>query len=210
MKIHQFVFNLFQENTYLITDSNGDAIVIDPGFSNQNEYQSFKTYLNKHTLSLKKIILTHGHIDHISGLDFLLRDYSLRPLMHEATLNLIKQMAVFGSNYGLPSPTVIAETPYLTDGQIINFGSLSFEVRYTPGHADGHIVFFFPEQKVVFTGDVLFKDSIGRSDLPTGDYDVLKASILNKLFSLPEETVVYPGHGPETTIAYEKENNPFI
>lgn len=210
MKIHRFVFNLFQENTYLITDLKGDAIVIDPGFSNEQEFLSFKNYLTKNEITLKAIILTHGHIDHIAGLDFLYSNYQLKPMMHEATMDLISKMAAFGSTYGLPSPKVYQETPYLADGQTLNFGTISCEVRYTPGHADGHIILYFSDQKVVFTGDVLFKESIGRSDLPTGDYDVLKNSILTKLFTLPEETVVYPGHGPETTIAYEKENNPFI
>lgn len=211
LKVESLVFNAFQENTYLVYDNSGEALIIDPGCHNTSE-QKWLTQKIK-TLGLKpvRLINTHCHIDHVLGNRFVADKYGLPleiPLKEIPVLNTVAQIAqMYGIAYNEPSPE---PSSYLEEGIPIVFGNSSLEVYDTPGHSPGSVSIFHRPSKTLIAGDVLFKESIGRTDLPGGDFDTLIRSIKEKLFTLPDETIVYPGHGPSTTIGYEKIHNPFL
>lgn len=211
LKVESLVFNSFQENTYLVYDNSGEALIIDPGCHNTSE-QKWLTQKIK-TLGLKpvRLINTHCHIDHVLGNRFVADKYGLPleiPLKEVPVLNTVAQIAqMYGIAYNEPSPE---PSSYLEEGIPIVFGNSSLEVYDTPGHSPGSVSIFHRPSKTLIAGDVLFKESIGRTDLPGGDFDTLIRSIKEKLFTLPDETIVYPGHGPSTTIGYEKIHNPFL
>jgi len=211
MKIHKFVFSPFQENTYVIEGDGKEAIIIDPGMYYQEEKENLQGFIHQHQLKPVRLINTHCHLDHVFGNAFVYREYGLQPEYHvldEPTMALAPKSAEL---YGIPgfdpSPEVLK---YLESEQTIKLGNNSFEIRFCPGHAPGHIVLINHEQKIVIGGDVLFKGSIGRTDLPGGNYDQLIESIKSQLFDLQDDFVVYSGHGEETTIGYEKKHNPFL
>ncbi len=211
LKVESLVFNAFQENTYLVYDNSGEALIIDPGCHNASE-QKWLTQKIK-TLGLKpvRLINTHCHIDHVLGNRFVADKYGLPleiPLKEIPVLNTVAQIAqMYGIAYNEPSPE---PSSYLEEGIPIVFGNSSLEVYDTPGHSPGSVSIFHRPSKTLIAGDVLFKESIGRTDLPGGDFDTLIRSIKEKLLTLPDETIVYPGHGPSTTIGYEKIHNPFL
>jgi len=156
------------------------------------------------------MINTHAHIDHILGNTFVCEKYNLKPEAHIAGLKFYEIAPASGSVFGISVGKVIMPVDFLKEGDIVKIGNFSLKVLYTPGHADGSICLVNEEGSFVITGDVLFRESIGRTDLPTGNLDKLLESIRLKLFTLPDQYIVYPGHGPTTTIGFEKRNNPFI
>jgi len=208
--IKTFPFNPFMVNTYLLFDETLEAIVVDAGCSDRREEKELEDFVTKHSLKLVRNINTHCHIDHILGNLFLEERYGLKPEHHPAGEPFLLRAKEIGAAYGFSVPRIPAPGPALYDGEVIAWGKSELKVLYTPGHADGSCCLYSKEQSFVLTGDVLFRDSIGRTDLPSGDFDLLMRSIHEKLFTLPDHTIVYPGHGPETTIGYEKLNNPFI
>lgn len=208
--IETLVFNPVQVNTYLVYDNSGQCMVIDPAFMNDREFSAFEKIIVQKNLDPVKLVNTHCHFDHIFGVEKFRQHY---PLKWEANHNdqfLVdgapSQAAMFGLSIQPISPADI----FLNEGDVVSVGSLNFEVLHIPGHSPGSICFYEREQQMVFTGDVLFFNSIGRTDLPRGDYDTLIEGIKNKLLTLPDEVVVYPGHGPATSIGYEKANNPYL
>lgn len=211
LKVESLVFNAFQENTYLVYDNSGEALIIDPGCHNSSEQKWLSQKIK--TLGLKpvRLVNTHCHIDHVLGNRYVADKYGLPleiPLREVPVLNTVAQIAqMYGMAYNDPSPE---PSGYLEEGIPIVFGNSSLEVYDTPGHSPGSVSIFHRPSKTLIAGDVLFKDSIGRTDLPGGDFDSLIRSIKEKLFTLPDETIVYPGHGPTTTIGYEKIHNPFL
>lgn len=211
LKVESLVFNAFQENTYLVYDNSGEALIIDPGCHNSSEQKWLSQKIK--TLGLKpvRLVNTHCHIDHVLGNRYVADKYGLPleiPLREVPVLNTVAQIAqMYGMAYNDPSPE---PSGYLEEGIPIIFGNSSLEVYDTPGHSPGSVSIFHRPSKTLIAGDVLFKDSIGRTDLPGGDFDSLIRSIKEKLFTLPDETIVYPGHGPTTTIGYEKIHNPFL
>lgn len=208
--IEKFVFNPFQENTYLLYDETGECVIIDPGCYGTSEQDQLLELIATKNLKPVKLIYTHCHVDHILGNNFIAETYNLKPEIHEAGLPFLKRGHEQGIAYGFEMPESILPEKYIAHGDVVKFGNSELKVVYTPGHADGSVCFINDDQKFVITGDVLFRDSIGRTDFPTGDFDVLMKSIHEQLFTLDDAFTVYCGHGPETTIGYEKVNNPFI
>jgi len=210
MKIYTLIANPFQVNTYLVSDENNDTIIIDPACSNEQEQLYFLSEIEKHQLNPVKILLTHGHIDHILGCGFMQQHFGIDVYAHQLTEYFLTQAQGSADMFGMQLTHMPKISHYLNHGDIVAAVDISFDVLHTPGHASGSLCFYSAAHQLVFTGDVLFKQSIGRTDLPTGDMDTLMEHIRKFLMVLPPETVVYPGHGPETTIADEIRYNPFI
>lgn len=208
--IQRLVFNSFGVNTYIVYDQSGSCIIVDPGCIDDFEQESLTRFISEKSLKPVMMINTHFHIDHIAGNSFVCGLYNLNPVCHAQSKIFWETAREFGSVLGIEVKDLIIPTHFVNEGDKIPFGSSNLEVIYTPGHADGSVCLINHHEKYVISGDVLFRDSIGRSDLPTGNYDLLSQSILHKLYALPDEYTVYPGHGPHTSIGYEKINNPFI
>lgn len=208
--IEKFVFSAFGENTYLLYDETKECVIVDPGFYEQHEKDEFAYFIDTNNLKPVKLIYTHCHVDHMFGNNFIAETYDLKPIIHKAGLPFIVNGHEHAKMYGFQLEKAIEPEEFIKDGDIIKFGNSELNVVYTPGHADGSVCFVNYPQKFVITGDVLFRDSIGRTDFPTGDFDILMKSIHEKLFTLEDDFTVYSGHGPETSIGYEKVNNPFI
>lgn len=210
LTVHKLVFNPFQENTFIISASNGDCFIVDPGCYNTEENQRLKSYIEENNLNPIKLILTHFHLDHVFGNQFVKDTWGLLPTGHkdgEGTLDGNERACmVYGLPF-IPSPPI---THFLNDGDVLSLDGESMEVIHVPGHSTGHVAIISKESNWVVAGDVLFQNSIGRTDLPGGDFDVLEKSIKEKMYLLPDDMTVYCGHGPETTIGNEKFANPFV
>lgn len=208
--LKSFCFNPFQQNTYLLYDNQGTAFIIDPGNYTSSENSLLKNFIDEKKLNLNRLLLTHAHIDHILGNKFILDTYGLLPEAHEEELFFIDRMPQSGATYGVPCDPSPYPEKYIVPGDKILLGDYEFETLFTPGHSPGSISFYNKENKLLISGDVLFKNSIGRTDLPKGDHETLLTSIKEQLFTLPDDVKVFSGHGPSTTIGYEKANNPFL
>ena len=211
MKIKKFEFNMFPVNCYVLSDETGEAVVIDAGCFYPEEKQILKDYLSDNNLTLRHLLCTHLHLDHIFGNPFLFQEYGLRPKGNQQDEFWLEQASAMARSFGFiyeeKQPSL---EQYICDNEIISFGNSQLKAINVPGHSPGSIVFYCKEASCIFSGDVLFYGSIGRADLKGGDYDILRKGIQDKLFTLPNETRVYPGHGPSTSIGYEKNNNPFF
>jgi glyoxylase-like metal-dependent hydrolase (beta-lactamase superfamily II) len=208
--ISRLVFNSFGVNTYILSDSNGKCLIIDPACSGAQEENRLATFISDNKLEPIGMINTHFHIDHILGNTFVCDTYNLRPQCHDQSRLLWESASEYGLVFGFKIENLITPADFLNEGDTLNFGNSEVHILYTPGHADGSICLVNHTDRYVISGDVLFRDSIGRTDLPGGNYDTLHESISSKLFTLPDDYKVHPGHGPETTIGYEKINNPFL
>ncbi|KAA6438679.1 MBL fold metallo-hydrolase [Dyadobacter flavalbus] len=208
--IENFVFNPFAENTYLLHDDTGEAVIIDPGCYDKQELAEITDYIEANGLKPVQIINTHAHIDHVLGIAALKRKYRIPFSLHALDEPLLKAVKSYASNYGFSSFDEPEIDTYLAEGDTVHFGNSSLKVIFVPGHAPGHIAFVNEDQRFVMGGDVLFHMSIGRTDLPGGDHNQLLSSIRSKLFTLPDDYTVYPGHMQLTTIGFEKKNNPFF
>lgn len=210
MYIHSFVFGYFQENTYILWDDTKECVIIDPGNTNVKEDTILFDFISKNNLKPVRLLLTHGHLDHIAGNDFIFTKFHVLPEIHHEDLFLIQSHALTAQMYGIPCTPSPLPQKFISDKDVISFGHSKLYCIHTPGHSPGSITFYSPENNFVISGDVLFYESIGRTDLPKGDFETLKHSIQKKLYTLPDDTIVYSGHGPSTTIGYEKENNMFV
>lgn len=211
MTVKTFIFNPFQENTYLVYDENKQAIVFDCGIILDYEKKAFDAYIKDNHINIVKVLNTHLHLDHQFGNRFLAETYQVKPEAHVEDEFLLDNVKAHGAMFGIP----IKDEPqpidaYIIDNQEFEVGSMRFKALHVPGHSPGSVAFYFEEEGCVFVGDVLFKGSIGRTDLPKGDYATLIRSIQNRLLPLPDSTVIYSGHGPATTITAEKANNPYL
>ena len=211
MKYQSFTFNPVQENTYLLWDEQTlEAAIVDTGAWDRQEEQSLAGSIEALGLKLKYVLQTHAHFDHTFGLPFVHRTYGLKPVFHKDEADVYRQMpsmaARFGLNMGGGMPAI---GQLLSDGDELLLGTTAVRLIHTPGHTPGSSVFYIPDAGLLFSGDTLFRESIGRTDLPGGSYEDELNSIKNKLFCLPEDTVVLTGHGPSTTIGWEKQNNPY-
>jgi len=206
--VQPLVFNPFQENTYVVYNELREAVIIDPGCSTRHEQQVLIDFLNSKDLTPLALLNTHAHIDHVLGNAFVLRTFSIDLLLHELDLPTLRAVSNYAHLYGIdgyePSPD---PDRFITDGEKLVFGSIEFDVIFGPGHAPGHVAFYNAENSLLMGGDILFQGSYGRVDLPGGSMEVLKRTIFEKIFTLPEDTVVYPGHGPATQIGVEKVHN---
>lgn len=211
MKLKSFTFNQFYENTFIVSDSTNDCIIVDPGCYSNDEKNILKKYIDNNNLNPVKLINTHCHIDHILGNKFVAKTWRLNLESHQNDIELLENSAEIARLYGFidyeKSPST---TQFLNEGDIVEFGNSKLKILYTPGHAPGHISLYSKEEKFIISGDVLFNNSIGRTDLPGGDFNVLIESIKTKILCLDDDTVVYCGHGPATTVGYERANNPFL
>jgi glyoxylase-like metal-dependent hydrolase (beta-lactamase superfamily II) len=209
IRVAKFTFSPFQENTYVL-HAEGRGIIVDPGCWNSSEEHELESWLDDNGVVPERLVLTHAHVDHVFGCAWIHERYGLLPEMHRADLDLLRnaprQAELFGVSCA-PSPEPVR---FLDEGDVITLGEAHMDVLFTPGHAPGHIALWCPREKMVISGDVLFHRSIGRVDLPGGDFDMLANSIREKLYRLGDEVVVYCGHGPETTIGEERRLNPFV
>jgi hydroxyacylglutathione hydrolase len=210
MTVSGFTFNAFSENTYLLHDATGQCVVVDPGCYERAEQEALRSFIAEGGLEVVLLLNTHCHIDHVFGNKFILDTYQVPFLIHEADLATLRAVPSYAPNYGFPRFESAEPTGFLTAGEPVRFGETELEVRFAPGHAPGHVVFYHEPTQTVIGGDVLFKGSIGRTDLPGGDYATLIESIRTQLLSLPDAVTVYPGHGPATTIGAERRSNPFL
>lgn len=207
VSISKFVFNPFQENTFVIHDGSS-CVIIDPGCSDRNEQEELISFISDNNLTPEAVLLTHAHLDHVFGCDFIVKHYGIDCYMHEADLFTLEMAERSAEMYGIPGFTQPPVPNKLLKGdETLKFGEIELEVKFTPGHCVGHVVFYNQENAFVINGDVLFAGSYGRVDLPGGDMETLKKSIFDTMFKLPEDTVVLCGHGPETTIGKEKRSN---
>lgn len=209
LHVQRFEVNDFGECTYLLFREGGCGIVIDAGFLYDEEWRCFTDFIAGHNVTPTLLLNTHGHIDHVAGVGRVLSKWTIPFVMHPADVHLLSQAPMFGGAFAklvkIPSPTGALE-----EGQKIDLEGTSIEVFHTPGHTKGGCCFYLPDSRVLFSGDTLFEGAIGRTDLGDGDYDQIISSIKTKLFVLPDETIVLPGHGGRTTIGREKQFNPFF
>ena len=210
IQIKSFVFNPFQENTYIVWDETKEALVIDPGCSDPSERQELSDFITNEGLKVVKLLNTHCHIDHVLGNFFVQKTYGVSLHVHEKDIPVLKAVKTYAPNYGFPDYQEVEVEVVLKEATEITFGNSSFEVLFVPGHAPGHVAFVNKEQKICISGDVLFRGSIGRTDLPGGNFEILVNSIEQQLFPLGDDMVVYSGHGVSTTIGYERQWNPFV
>jgi hydroxyacylglutathione hydrolase len=209
IKIETFTFNPFQENTYVLHDETGECVIIDPGCYEREEQLELSSFIESKKLKVVELLNTHCHIDHVLGNYFVKEKYKVKLAVHkidEATLKAVKS---YSSNYGFVNYTEASVDRYIDEGDQIKFGNSVLDILFVPGHAPGHVAFYNIKENICIGGDVLFAGSIGRTDLPGGNFDTLIRSIQDKIFSLGEAMVVYPGHGPETTVGREMRTNPY-
>jgi hydroxyacylglutathione hydrolase len=210
IQIQTFVFNPYQENTYVLSDETGSCVIIDPGCNNREERDLLVNYIEQNELKVEKLLNTHGHIDHMLGNAFVKDRFEVPFLTHEKVIAELEAVQSYGMVFGLHADISPPPDELIDEGDTVVFGQTTLEVLFTPGHSAGHISFFHRESSNLFSGDVLFNGSIGRTDLPGGDYATLMNTIFDKLLSLDDAVVVHSGHGPTTTIGKERISNPFI
>lgn len=210
IQIKKFAFNAFQVNTLVLFDETKDCIIVDPSCYEDYERKGLVEFVKTNDLNVVKQINTHCHVDHILGNNFVKDYFGAELEIHQAGELFLKNAPQHGMAFGFSIEELIEPANFLEDGDTVNFGNSSLRVLYTPGHVDGSICLYSEKDNFVIVGDVLFYGSIGRTDLPSGNFDLLKKSIHEKLFVLDNKTKVIPGHGPDTSIGFEKQNNPFV
>ncbi len=211
MKIATFIFNPIQENTYLIWDDTLECAIVDAGMHDAREEAALDNFIREHGLRPVVAVNTHGHFDHTMGVEHLRRTYGIPFALSAKDLFLLETASVSGSVFGVKIGALPASIDIdLEQTPEIRFGQTALQVIATPGHTPGHVALFEPSTKTLFTGDTLFRESIGRTDLPGGDYSWIMRSILERILPLGDEVIVRPGHGEETTIGHESIYNPFV
>lgn len=210
LKVSSFVFSPIQENTYVLHNELNECLVVDPGCYFPEEQDELKAFITQSSLTPRMLLNTHCHLDHVFGNKFVAETWGLTLQLHEKEKPLLDYAPTSGLVYNMPFVNYSGEYIYLKEGDIIRLGSDELKVIEAPGHSPGHICFYCEKQHFIISGDVLFQRSIGRTDLPGGNHEQLLKNIREKLFVLPEETIVYSGHGPATTIGDEKNYNPFL
>lgn len=209
-RIITLTFNPFQENTYLVYNDDKDCWIIDPGNCNQSENQVLQRTIEENGLNPVELILTHAHIDHIMGNKFVFDTYGLQPLMHEKEMPVLEFADAAAARWGISYTKSPEPKGFLKENTTIQLGEESFDIFFTPGHSPGSICFYNKAEAYCIAGDVLFEGSIGRTDLPGGDYKTLINSITTQLLTLPDDVKIYNGHGNATTIGRERKHNPFL
>ncbi|HMR19456.1 MAG TPA: MBL fold metallo-hydrolase [Sphingobacterium sp.] len=211
LQIETFVFNPYQENTYVLYDDlSKECIIIDPGMHSRGEEEKLSAFVRDNGLQPIMLLNTHCHIDHVLGNHFVSKEWSLMPQFHEGEIPVLIAVQNYAPQMGFRYETSpIAET-FLEDGQVLALGEHQIKAILAPGHSPAHLCYYVAANDLLIGGDVLFRNSIGRTDLPGGHHETLLYSIKNNIYTLPDQTVVYPGHGPTTTIGFEKATNPFV
>jgi glyoxylase-like metal-dependent hydrolase (beta-lactamase superfamily II) len=209
-EIKYFTVNPLQENTYVLINDKKECIIIDPGFYYQNEREEFLQFIRENGLTVARLLNTHCHLDHIFANNLVVKTFGVGLEIHRKDQVVLDRSPQSGIMYNLPFEPSPMPKSYLEEGDKVVLGDDVLEVLLTPGHSPGSISFYCATQQFVIAGDVLFRQSVGRSDFPGGNFETLARSIREKLYNLPDEVVVYPGHGPSTTIGFEKVHNPFV
>jgi glyoxylase-like metal-dependent hydrolase (beta-lactamase superfamily II) len=209
-QIKVFTFNPVQENTYIIYNEQNECIIIDPGCYFDAEKEELKSFISLHKLQPKILLNTHCHLDHVFGNKFIAEEYNLTLNTHLLEKEILQMAPASGLMFNLPFDNYQGEAIYLKEGDVVSLGNDKLEVIHAPGHSPGSICFYCEKQHFIIGGDVLFQRSIGRTDLPYGDQEELLRNIKGKLFKLPADVQVYPGHGDATTIGYEIKENPYL
>lgn len=210
LHIKCFIFNPFQENTYLIYDDSGEATLIDPGCYETEEQLDLLDFITENKLKITQLINTHCHVDHVLGNFWAKKTFSLPLGIHQNEVPVLKSVEVYGPNYGFNNYQSTEADYFLKEGEQLVVGKELLEILLVPGHAPGHLVFYHKPSNQAIVGDTIFRGSIGRTDLPGGNHQLLLSKIKSELLTLPGETVLFPGHGPSTTVAFEKASNPFV
>lgn len=210
LHIETFVFNPLQENTYLVSDPAGNALIIDPGCLQGFELEQLKLRISQRGLKPQAVLLTHAHLDHVFGVYAVCNAYNIPMLAHENSLPMLAMLPDICRMYGLPPCSCRNPDQFISENDILQWGEIQLECLFIPGHSPDHLVFVSHAQQCIIGGDVLFSNSIGRTDLPGGSHQQLIQNIKEKLFTLPDSYRVYPGHGPQTLIGTEKMYNPFL
>lgn len=205
-----FCFGAFQENTYVLWDDDSRAVVVDPGCYEPEEQALLQAFIREENLRPQAVWLTHCHIDHVAGLDFVIRTWNLPYFLSRGEVPQLRAVEWYAPNYGFYGYQKPDRDGTLFDSPVLKLGGEEFQVLSVPGHSPDHVAFYHPSSGQIWAGDVLFRGSIGRTDLPGGDFAQLETSIRTHLYTLPAETKVFPGHGPETKIGFEKLHNPFV
>jgi len=209
--VKTFVFNIFSVNTYLLYDETKEAVIIDCGCMYANEEKNLSHFISQNGLTIKRLLCTHLHFDHILGNHFIFRTYGISPQAHRKEVKMIPSIKEQIKSMKVQHPVQsVVVSDYLVGNDIINFGNSELITMLVPGHSPGSLAFYSRKDGLVVTGDALFNGSIGRTDLWGGNRDMLVAAIKDKILTLPDETIVYPGHGTSTTVIEEKLHNPFL
>ena len=208
--IQKFVVNPLGENSYILSDETGECVFVDPGFYYTEEKEEVKEYIAVNKLKPVMIANTHCHFDHILGVEFVREQYGIPFYAHAEDAFLVERSVSQAQMFGFDMQEVKPMDGWLHEGETLKFGNTEMKILHVPGHSPGHVVFYSEEENILVVGDVLFYGSIGRTDLPGGNYDTLISGIKTKLLTLPEDVKVYSGHGPETSVGVEKWSNPFL
>ncbi|HEY8388499.1 MAG TPA: MBL fold metallo-hydrolase [Parasegetibacter sp.] len=210
LKVEVFTFNPIQENTYVLYNEHKSCVIVDPGCYFDEEKATLKQYIEDRGLHTKYLLNTHCHLDHVFGNKFVAETWGLKPYIHPMEEKVLQFAPLSGEQWNLRFENYEGELNWLTPGNDIQLDEDRLEILFTPGHSPGSVSFYCRDQGFLIGGDVLFRRSIGRTDLPGGNFDVLINSIKTELFALPDEVIVYPGHGEPTDIGAEKRENPFL
>ncbi len=210
LQIKSFAFNPFSENTYVLYNKQGNAFIVDPGNFSDAETDQLQNFISENKLTVRNILLTHAHIDHVLGLQWAHDTYKVPVMLHEIEKEILDRNPMDANRFGFFFKPFSGELKFLKENDVISLGDDNLEVLHVPGHSPGSIAFYSAESGLTVSGDVLFEGSIGRTDLYKGNHEQLIASVSEKLFTLPDETKVYSGHGNPTTIGFEKQYNPFF
>lgn len=209
LQIKKFTFNPFAENTYVLFDNSKECVVIDPGCYEKSEQQELIEFIESNGLVVKKLLNTHCHIDHVLGNAFVKRKFNVGLFINPIEEAMLRAVKSYASNYGFFQYEDSVADGFLTEKDVVEFGEQRLKILFVPGHSPGHLAFYDQHSRSLIGGDVLFENSIGRTDLPGGNFNTLIASIHEKFFTLPDDVTVYCGHGEETSIGFEKRTNPF-
>ena len=210
LQIASMTFNPFQENTYVLYDESGSCVIVDPGCYEADEQQELSDFIRDNHLRVTQLVNTHCHIDHVLGNEFVKQTYNVGLHIHRLDEPVLRAVSAYAPNYGFNQYHAATVDGFLEEGSDITVGKIKLSILFVPGHAPGHVAFYSAQNKALISGDVLFYNSIGRTDLPGGHYETLEKSIREKLYVLPDDTTVYPGHGTKTSIGFEKRTNPFV
>ncbi|MCU4177750.1 MBL fold metallo-hydrolase [Carboxylicivirga sp. N1Y90] len=211
IKVDVLPINQWQENTYILSDESKECVVIDPGCLSAEENKHVSDFIAANELKPVRLLQTHCHLDHVFGTRYIHETYNLKLEAHQGDEFFLEQMQSYAMQFGVQ----MEENPpaidiYLNEGDTIKFGNSELKVIHVPGHSPGGVVFYSEADKIAIVGDALFRQSIGRTDLPGGDHEALITNLKEKILCLDDDVVVYPGHGPSSTVGFERMNNPFL
>jgi len=208
--VKTFICNPFQENTYILYDETGECVIVDAGCYTPDEQESIDSFIAGNNLRPVKLLNTHGHIDHIAGIEYLSKKYKIELYMHADDVDNINRSVAMGAAWGFNIQVPSCEVNFVEGNDNVTFGNSTLKVIALPGHTKGGVGYYNAEQKIIMVGDTLFRGSIGRTDLPGGDYETIIRSIIKNLLPLGDEVRYYSGHGESSTLGHERRYNPFV